>query len=59
MEKDEYYVDRLEQMILNQLLPVYRQFYYNQGMTPPELDCEVLQTLKKQKPALFRSWPLD
>lgn len=59
MEKDEYYTHRLEQMILNQLLPVYKQFYQNKGVIPPELDCEVLQVLEKQKPALFKPWPLD
>lgn len=59
MEKDEYYTHRLEQMILNQLLPIYKQFYQNKGITPPDLDCEVLQVLKKQKPALFKPWPLD
>lgn len=59
MQIDEVYVDRLEQMIINQLLPIYKRYYKMQGVEAPALDVEIVKKLDRQEPALFKAWPLN
>jgi len=59
MQIDEVYVHRLEQMIANQLLPVYKRYYKMQGIKMPQLDVEIVKKLDRKEPALFKAWPLE
>ena len=56
---DKEYVHKLEEVVLKDLLPVYKLYYQNQGKTPPPLDHKIFNNLIKKQPALFKPWPLD
>lgn len=56
MQTDTLYVHTLEQVIKNQLLPVFCKYYIQRGEQVPELEIEGL--LQKKIPALCQPWPL-
>lgn len=58
MQTNDLYVQQLENVIINRLLPVYRLYYEQKGEFPPELDLEVIKRMHRQEPALFKRWPL-
>lgn len=57
--QDNYdYIQQLENIIKNRLLPVYKLYYEQKGEVTPELGLEVISKLHRQEPALFKRWPL-
>jgi hypothetical protein len=55
MENDkDWYIEELEKVIVNKLLPIYDLYYDTMDLPKPELDIPIRQT-KKQLPALLRA----
>lgn len=52
-EKD-WYIEELERLIENKLLPVYNLYYETMDLPKPELDIPI-RKVKKQLPALLRA----
>ena len=58
MQTNDKYIQQLESIIINRLLPVYNLYYSQKGEVPPELDLDLVRKLRRQEPALFKKWPL-
>lgn len=56
---DKEYINKLEHIVLTQLLPVYKLYYQKEGKTPPPLDHKIFECLTKKQPALFKPWPIN
>ena len=57
MQKDTLYLQMLEKVIKNQLLPVFHEYYLQRGEAVPELEIEGI--LQDKVPAICKSWPLE
>lgn len=54
MNFERQYINQLEQLILEKLLPIYSKYYKITGQTEPELDELRPLKAKKQVPALLK-----
>jgi len=55
MENDkDWYIEELEKVIVNKLLPIYNLYYETMDLPKPELNIPVSKS-KKKLPALLRA----
>jgi len=53
MSTDSQYVEHLEKIIMEKLLPVYNKYYSLLGIPKPDLDLPVELKIRQKLPALF------
>jgi len=53
MQADSQYIEHLENLIMEKLLPVYNKYYSLLGMTKPDLDLPSELKVRQKLPALF------
>lgn len=54
MSFDNEYVEQLERLIIETLLPTYNNYYTLTGESKPELDALIIKRLERKQCALFK-----